>query len=216
MNRYTLPLLALTVSSVVFAGCVSTSPISETQPTASPLTATTPIPQLQLGASATPVASPNMKKGIKPMSATQAIIKTAKGEIDIELYPQDAPKTVTNFATLASEGYYNNLTFHRVEPGFVIQGGDPNGNGTGGTSIYGDTFEDELNPATKSYQAGYQAGVVAMANRGPNTNGSQFFIMLADNPSLPKNYTIFGKVTKGMDVVQKIVVGDKMLSVTAK
>lgn len=146
-------------------------------------------------------------------TATAAAIHTAKGDIDIQLYTQDAPKTVTNFATLAKKGYYDGLTFHRVEPGFVIQGGDPNGDGTGGRSIYGDTFPDELNPNTPSYKAGYVEGVVAMANRGPNTNGSQFFIMLADNTSLAKNYTIFGKVTSGMDVVQKIAVGDKMLKV---
>lgn len=144
------------------------------------------------------------------ISAKMATIKTAKGDIELELYPQDAPKTVANFSTHAKKGYYNGLTFHRVEPGFVIQGGDPNGNGTGGYSIYGPTFEDELNPQTPSYKAGYVEGVLAMANRGPNTNGSQFFIMLADNTTLPKNYTIFGKVTKGMDIVKKIAVGDKM------
>lgn len=149
-------------------------------------------------------------------SAKTVTIQTEKGAIEIELYPTDAPKTVANFATHAKSGYYNGLTFHRVEPGFVIQGGDPNGNGSGGYSIYGPTFEDELNPDTTSYQAGYVEGVVAMANRGPNTNGSQFFIMLADNTTLPKNYTIFGKVTKGMDVVKKIAVGDKMTSVEAK
>ncbi|MDE2026285.1 MAG: peptidylprolyl isomerase [Patescibacteria group bacterium] len=145
--------------------------------------------------------------------ATQATIKTAKGDIVIQLYPQDAPKTVANFATLAKYGYYNNLTFHRVVPGFVIQGGDPKGDGTGGVSIFGPTFEDELNPNTPSYQAGYKEGVVAMANRGPNTNGSQFFIMLADDDSLPHSYTIFGKVTQGMDVVKQIVVGDKMQTI---
>lgn len=145
-------------------------------------------------------------------NAAQAVIHSVKGDITIKLYPQDAPKTVANFATLSERGYYNNLTFHRVEAGFVIQGGDPNGNGTGGTSIYGPTFEDELNPNTPSYKEGYKAGVVAMANRGSNTNGSQFFIMLADTP-LPHQYTIFGKVTSGMDVAQKIQVGDKMTSI---
>ncbi len=149
------------------------------------------------------------------VSAKTAVIKTAKGDIEIELYPADSPKTVTNFATLAKRGYYDGLTFHRVEPGFVIQGGDPNGNGTGGTSIYGAKFEDELNPNTPSYKAGYKEGVVAMANSGPNTNGSQFFIMLADN-DLPHAYTIFGKVTKGIDVVKKILAGDKILTVTAE
>jgi len=148
------------------------------------------------------------------ISATTAIIKTDKGDITLELYPNDAAKTVTNFATLAKNGYYDSLTFHRVEPGFVIQGGDPNGNGTGGSSIYGAKFEDELNPNTASYKAGYQEGVLAMANAGPNTNGSQFFIMLADNSTLPKNYTIFGKVTKGLDVVHKIAVDDKIQTIT--
>lgn len=147
------------------------------------------------------------------ISANMVVIHTDKGDIELELYPGDAPKTVQNFATHIKNGYYNGLTFHRVEPGFVIQGGDPNGNGTGGYSIYGDTFEDELNPNTESYKEGYKEGVLAMANRGPNTNGSQFFIMLADNNSLPKNYTIFGKVTNGMDVVKQIQVGDKMTSV---
>ena len=149
-------------------------------------------------------------------NASSAAIKTNKGEIIIQFYPQDAPKTVTNFATLAKIGYYNNLTFHRVEPGFVIQGGHPNGNGAGGQLIYGATFEDELNPKTPSYQEGYTEGVVAMANRGTNTNGSQFFIMLADNQTLDKNYTIFGKVTSGMDVVKKIAVGDKMLTIVVQ
>lgn len=148
------------------------------------------------------------------ISATTAIIKTDKGDITLELYPKDAPKTVTNFATLSKNGYYDGLTFHRVEPGFVIQGGDPNGNGTGGNSIYGAKFEDELNPNTDSYKAGYQEGVLAMANAGPNTNSSQFFIMLANNSTLPKNYTIFGKVTSGLDVVHKIAVGDKIQTIT--
>ncbi len=148
------------------------------------------------------------------MTAKAITIHTVKGDIEIQLYPQDAPKTVENFVTLASQGYYNNLTFHRVEPGFVIQGGDPNGNGTGGKSIFGDTFADELDPNTASYKEGYKEGVVAMANRGPNTNGSQFFIMLADNETLPHAYTIFGKVTKGIDVVKQIAVGDKMTSFT--
>lgn len=147
------------------------------------------------------------------LSATVVTIHTAKGDIVLDLYPNDAPKTVQNFATLAKKGYYNGLTFHRVEPGFVIQGGDPNGNGSGGYSIFGPTFADELNPDTESYQAGYQEGVLAMANKGPNTNGSQFFIMLADNATLPKNYTIFGKVKTGMDVVKQIVKGDKMTTV---
>src|SRR5262249_135881 len=132
-------------------------------------------------------------------------------DILIQLYAKDTPKTVANFATLSKYGFYNNLTFHRVED-WLIQGGDPKGDGTGGTSIFGSTFEDELNPNTDSYKEGYVTGVVAMANRGPNTNSSQFFILKKDTP-LPHNYTIFGKVTKGMDVVNQIQIGDKMLSI---
>jgi len=161
------------------------------------------------------------KMDLNPMtfekiSATAATIKTEKGDIALELYPTDAPKTVTNFATLAKNGFYDCLTFHRVEPGFVIQGGDPNGTGTGGTSIYGPEFEDELNPEAVSYQVGYKEGVLAMANRGPNTNSSQFFVMLADNQTLPKNYTIFGKVTAGMDVVKQIAVGDQITAIAVQ
>ncbi len=123
-----------------------------------------------------------------------------------ELFDGDAPMTVSNFVALTMRGFYDGLTFHRVVPGFVIQGGDPSGNGTGGP---GYKFDDE--PVHRDYDE----GIVAMANSGPNTNGSQFFIMLADNP-LPKQYTIFGKVTSGMDVVHKIVIGDKMTKVTVE
>lgn len=133
-----------------------------------------------------------------------ATIETSKGTIEIELYQLDAPKTVNNFVGLAEQGYFNGLLFHRVAKGFVIQTGDPKGNGTGGTSVYGKEFEDELNPSTPSYQQGYVHGIVAMANRGPNTNTSQFFIMLRDAQNMPKNYTIFGKVVKGLDVVDSI------------
>ena len=125
------------------------------------------------------------------------------GVIDLELYDKDAPLAVQNFLRLADSGYYNCLTFHRIAAGFVIQGGDPKGDGTGGVSAFGKQFADELNPDTPSYKAGYFKGVLAMANSGPNTNGSQFFIMLADN-DLPHNYTIFGKVTSGQDVVDAI------------
>jgi cyclophilin family peptidyl-prolyl cis-trans isomerase len=133
-------------------------------------------------------------------------IKTSLGTIVIKTYDADAPKTVENFVTLAQKGYYNGLMFHRVIKGFMIQGGDPyctNGVGPCGTGGPGYTFEDELNPATPSYQEGYRAGVVAMANAGPNTNGSQFFIMHTDYP-LPHNYTIFGKVVEGQEVVNTI------------
>jgi cyclophilin family peptidyl-prolyl cis-trans isomerase len=125
------------------------------------------------------------------------------GDIKVQLFDQDAPKTVENFLRLTNSGYYNCITFHRIAKGFVIQGGDPTGTGSGGESAFGGEFEDELNPNTESYKAGYAKGVLAMANRGPNTNTSQFFIML-DNVELPHNYTIFGKVVSGLDVVDKI------------
>ncbi len=126
------------------------------------------------------------------------------GTIELELFAEDAPKTVENFTKLAEKKYFNGVIFHRVSKGFVIQAGDPTGTGTGGKSIWGKDFADELNPNTPSYKEGYKRGVLAMANKGPNTNSSQFFIMLQDNPRMPKNYTIFGKVVKGMDVVDKI------------
>jgi peptidyl-prolyl cis-trans isomerase-like 1 len=139
-----------------------------------------------------------------PDTITVADIKTKMGDIEIELYANDAPKTTKNFIGLGLMGYYNNVIFHRVAKGFVIQGGDPTGTGSGGSSIYGGEFEDELNPDAKSFQEGYERGTVAMANRGENTNTSQFFIMLNEAPQMPKKYTIFGKVIKGMNVVDKI------------
>lgn len=127
-------------------------------------------------------------------------IETNKGKIVFETYNADAPKTVENFITLVNKGYYNGIIFHRVIKGFMIQGGDPTGTGRGGP---GYTFADELNPATDSYKKGYVRGTVAMANAGPNTNGSQFFIMHKDTP-LPNSYTIFGRVISGMDIVDAI------------
>lgn len=127
-------------------------------------------------------------------------LATSMGDIQFSTYDADAPKTVDNFIALAKKGFYNNLTFHRVIKGFMIQGGDPKGDGTGGP---GYTFADELNPTAASYRAGYKKGVVAMANAGPSTNGSQFFIMLEDTP-LPKSYTIFGHVIQGQNVVDAI------------
>jgi cyclophilin family peptidyl-prolyl cis-trans isomerase len=146
-----------------------------------------------------PEANPinNVKQDKKTHMIT---IDTNYGKIVIETYDADAPNTVKNFVTLAEKGFYNGLTFHRVIKGFMIQGGDPNGTGTGGP---GYQFADELNPNTPSYKAGYKKGVVAMANAGPNTNGSQFFIMTADYP-LPNLYTIFGKVVSGQEVVDTI------------
>jgi cyclophilin family peptidyl-prolyl cis-trans isomerase len=129
----------------------------------------------------------------------QAIVKTNLGDMTIEFFTDDAPMTVNNFVTLAKDGYYDGVIFHRVISGFMIQGGDPSGTGHGDYGKYpGYEFEDELdNPRP------YEKGILAMANRGPNTNGSQFFIMHVDYP-LPYNYTIFGNVIDGLDVIDKI------------
>jgi cyclophilin family peptidyl-prolyl cis-trans isomerase len=125
-----------------------------------------------------------------------ATIHTTKGDIDVQVFADDAPKAANNFVDLARKGFYDGVIFHRVVPGFVVQGGDPTGTGTGGP---GYKFEDE------PFKGDYDRGTLAMANAGPNTNGSQFFICLADlGGKLPKNYTIFGRVTKGMDVVDAI------------
>lgn len=137
---------------------------------------------------------------ISPDSIIVAQINTNMGTIECELLPQVAPKASDNFIGLAKKGYYNGLTFHRVIENFMIQGGDPNGNGTGGQSVWGDFFDDEFNESIKFDSA----GVLAMANRGPNTNGSQFFITLAATPWLNYHHTIFGKVIAGMDVLKEI------------
>jgi cyclophilin family peptidyl-prolyl cis-trans isomerase len=127
---------------------------------------------------------------------TNATMQTNKGTIELELYDDDAPKTVENFVKLARDGYYDAVIFHRVIPNFMIQGGDPTGTGTGGP---GYQFEDEFN------QHKVERGALAMANAGPNTNGSQFFIVTADaTPWLDGKHTVFGRVTAGMDVVDEI------------
>ena len=128
-----------------------------------------------------------------------ALIKTNMGDISVEFFTEDAPLTVNNFINLSRDGYYDNVIFHRVISGFMIQGGDPSGTGHGEMGKYpGYNFEDELNN-----QRAYEKGTLAMANAGPNTNGSQFFIMHVDYP-LPYQYTIFGTVTDGLEVVDKI------------
>jgi peptidyl-prolyl cis-trans isomerase B (cyclophilin B) len=136
----------------------------------------------------------------------QVAIDTPKGEIVMELDPQLAPNTVNNFVALARDGYYDGLTFHRVVPEFVIQGGDPDGTGRGGP---GYRFADE------PVRGEYTVGAVAMANAGPDTNGSQFFICIDDcRRKLTPNYNLFGYVIDGVDVAQRIEVGDQMRSVT--
>jgi cyclophilin family peptidyl-prolyl cis-trans isomerase len=139
-------------------------------------------------------AQPAMR--VDPAKSYSGSLETNKGTIQVELFPDDAPVTVNNFVCLAEDGYFNNTPFHRIVKGFVIQGGDPTGTGSGGP---GYKFADE--PVSRDYER----GTLAMANAGPNTNGSQFFIVLDDlRGKLPKNYTIFGRVTGGMDVVDAI------------
>ena len=132
-------------------------------------------------------------------------LDTSLGEIVFETYSQHAPNTVNNFVTLAKQGFYDNLTFHRVIDGFMIQGGCPTGDGTGGP---GYSFDDEIDASSDIYREGYSKGVVAMANAGPNTQGSQFFIMVAD-VDLPPAYTIFGRVVSGQDVADAISLVDR-------
>lgn len=143
-----------------------------------------------------------------------AVMKTGRGDVTIALLADVAPATVNNFVFLAREGFYDGCTFHRVIPGFVAQGGDPTGSGRGGP---GYRFKDELSPTP------YVQGIVGMANAGPNTNGSQFYIMLGDAPHLTGRYTAFGQVTAGMDAVLSLrprdperdrEPGDKIVSVT--
>ena len=142
----------------------------------------------------------------KPILVT---METEKGAIELELYPQYAPKTVNNFVFLTQEGFYDGVAFHRVISNFVIQGGDPTGTGAGGP---GYRFEDEVmgNPLK------HGTGVISMANAGPNTNGSQFFITHSPQPHLDGKHTVFGKVVSGQDVVDAIRQGDKIIRATTQ
>ena len=144
--------------------------------------------------------NPKVPAGAKSSGGLHGVLDTDKGAIEIEFLPMDAPKAVENFRLLAEHGYYDGLTFHRIVKGFMIQGGDPSGDGTGGESAWGGTFADEIKQDSPLYAGGYKRGYVAMANSGPNTNGSQFFIMHQDYPLQP-NYVIFAKVTGSMAAV---------------
>ena len=145
---------------------------------------------------------------IDPTKDYQITMETNKGTIEIELFAKDAPKTVNNFVFLAQEGFYDDVAFHRVISNFVIQGGDPTGTGGGGP---GYRFEDE----TVGNPNKHGTGFLSMANAGPNTNGRQFFITHSAQPHLDGKHTVFGKVTSGMDVVNAIRQGDRMVKVTA-
>lgn len=212
MKRHSLILAAALL--LVGAGCTPAATTTDSYSSTEGQRTTSPDNAGELTVPTTPtspITTPSMDKqwsfpGVLPenqIKDRQIRMETTKGEIVFELFEEEAPKTVSNFVYLTKGGYYDGLTFHRFEPGFVIQGGDPNGTGTGGP---GYRFEDE--PVKRAYDK----GIVAMANAGPNTNGSQFFIMLADTP-LPPLYTVFGKVTKGLDVVDQLRAGDRMTSV---
>ncbi len=156
-------------------------------------------------------AEKTIEKGEKKMASTQLTVTlhTTKGDIKLNLFPDKAPLTVLNFVNLSKRGFYNGLTFHRVIPNFMIQGGDPAGNGTGGP---GYKFKDEFSPDLKHSKP----GILSMANAGPGTNGSQFFITHVPTPWLDGKHTIFGEVvdTQDQKVVNSIVAGDKINSVT--
>ena len=162
-----------------------------------------------LAGPATPVAAPAGRPAPKASAAhPTATIVTVKGTIKVRLYPEEAPNTVANFISLARKGFYNGLSFHRVEPGFVIQGGDPKGNGSGGP---GYAIKNEQNKLLK-----HNRGALAMANAGRDTAGSQFYIVI-DKPAPHLDngdYTVFGQVTSGQEVAEKIQVGDKITKVT--
>ncbi|HYP28994.1 MAG TPA: peptidylprolyl isomerase [Blastocatellia bacterium] len=159
---------------------------NQARPAASPAPAASPTP-----------ADPNRKNPV-------AVIETGLGNIKIELLEDQSPKTAENFRKLAESGFYNNLVFHRTVSGFMIQGGDPNGNGTGGRTASGAPLPNEISRNSPLYSGGYKRGSVAMANKGtPETGSSQFFIMHQNYP-LPPNYTIFARVIEGIEVVDKI------------
>jgi cyclophilin family peptidyl-prolyl cis-trans isomerase len=147
--------------------------------------------------------NPKVPAGAKSSGGLHATMATDKGTIEFELFAADSPRAVENFRLLAEHGYYDGTRFHRIVSGFMIQGGDPNGDGTGGESAWGGRFADEIKPDSDLYRRGYRRGILAMANSGPNTNGSQFFVMHRNYP-LPPNYVIIGRVTQGIEVVDAI------------
>lgn len=186
MKRQRFPLLAIMilVASMILAGCGEDDAIATSTPTT----------EANQGGTVSKQWSSEPAMQLEAGKDYGAVIKTNKGEIVVDLFEGDAPKTVNNFVFLANEGYYEGVPFHRVIKDFMVQTGDPTGTGAGGP---GYRFADE--PVTRDYLR----GTLAMANAGPNTNGSQFFIVHQDYP-LPKNYTIFGIVTEGMDVLDAI------------
>lgn len=178
------------------------------QSTATPLTPEANVSPTAAATAAAPAAAmpaPDFTVDSSGLSKAQVVMNTTKGIIKYRFYSNDAPKTSARIAELIAKGFYNGLTFHRVEPGFVVQGGDPVGNGTGGS---GQKLQAEFNTRK------HVAGTVAMARaQDPNSADSQFYISLGTHPHLDRSYTVYGQVTEGLDVVKKITVGDKMLTV---
>jgi peptidylprolyl isomerase len=144
----------------------------------------------------------NVANAEDSMGTNQSVVvfETNQGNVEIKLYPEVAPKACENFIGLVNKGYYNGLIFHRVIKDFMIQGGDPTGTGRGGESLWGKDFDDEVTPSVQFDKP----GLLAMANRGPSTNGSQFFITTVPTPHLNMHHTIFGEVVSGMDVIRAI------------
>jgi len=150
-----------------------------------------------------PPGNPKVPAGAKSSGGLHAVIEKDKGPIEVELLAKESPKAVENFRLLAEHGYYDGLKFHRIIKGFMIQGGDPQGDGKGGESAWGGTFDDDIDANAPLYRGGYVRGMLAMANRGPNTNGSQFFIMHQDF-KLPPQYVIFARVIHGLEIVDAL------------
>ncbi len=208
--KYLLPLVA--ALALVGQGCLA--PKVTEQSTPEPV-------QIETNEQIKPEPTESMSDytfpGVLPEAEAKVNVrlKTNQGDIMLEIHPEYGPNAASNFVYLVKQGFYNNLTFHRREEGFVIQGGDPLGNGTGGPGYqFPDDPVDANNPLIKPFPQDdrfvlYTRGTLAMANAGPNTNGSQFFIMLDDVP-LPPAYSIFGRVAEGMDAVDKIHVGDRI------
>jgi cyclophilin family peptidyl-prolyl cis-trans isomerase len=204
MKFFSLLFMTLGVSIFLGAGCAENGEeeTAETEEVSAPPTEPE-TPASPSDGKDDPVDFPGVLPS-EELTGRAARIVTDRGEIVVDLYGETAPLAVSNFIHLAESGFYNGLTFHRREEGFVIQGGDPEGDGTGGP---GYTFPDELQDELR-----YERGVVAMANRGSDTNGSQFFLMLEEYP-LEKHYTIFGRVREGLSVMDAIAVGDVMRAV---
>lgn len=180
------------------------SPLVSEAPSPAPSLSVSPGPELSPAPAASPNLAPDLTTDANGLSKATVILETSKGIIRFKLYPADAPNTVARIIELVNQGFYNGLLFHRVVPGFVVQGGDPVGNGTGGS---GQKLKAEFNARR------HVEGTVAMARAmDPDSADSQFYISLGTHPHLDRSYTVFGQVVEGMDVARKLEKGDKMIS----